>query len=269
MHFNRKQFGNPGLPQRVARGVRSLLRAPVPVSLCASFLVCSAAWAVDPAFSAAVQSYQQGKYAAALVQFQVVSQKYPSDPLTRYYMGLCYQHTNQVTQAQQMYQWVEQNARSQSLKAQARAGLESMNKYSQNRSHRGAAPTDLPPPPSGKPDDPKADPKDPKAPKTADAKKDEKGAMKCKKVIQFTSSSSNDQRTLQLFGPFWDAAQQKFQGKVEFQIVDVDNSSSEAMVKKYTPSTYPHLVYLDKDGKVLSSQGGASGDITGTIEGFK
>jgi tetratricopeptide (TPR) repeat protein len=268
MHFNRTQFGNPGRPKQATSGIRRLLTGSVSIALCASLVLTNAAWAVDPAFSAAVQTYQQGKYAAALAQFQVVSQKYPSDPLTRYYMGLCYQHTNQVTQAQQMYTWVEQNARSPQLKSQARAGLESMTKYSQNRSHRGAAPTDLPPLPSGKPDDPKA-PVDPKAPKTADAKKEEKGALKCKKVIQFTSSSSNDQRSLQLFGPFWDSAQQKFQGKVEFQIVDVDNSGSEALVKKYAPSTYPHLVYLDKDGKVLNSQGGASGDITSTIEGFK
>jgi len=264
MHFNFKLFGRSTGQDKASLGIRKRVKLSVPMTLCALVIAASAVSAADATFNAAVQTYQQGKYSAALALFQVVSQKYPSDPLTRYYMGLCYQHTNQVTQAQQMYQWVEQNARSQSLKAQARAGLESMNKYSQHRSHRGAAPTDLPPLPSGKPDDPKADPKDPKT-----AKKEEKGALKCKKVIQFTSSSSNDQRTLQLFGPFWDAAQQKFQGKVEFQVVDVDNSGSEAMVKKYAPSTYPHLVYLDKDGKVLSSQGGASGDITGTIEGFK
>lgn len=268
MHFNLTKFDNPGSPKRATRGIRSLLKASVPICLCATFVLANATWAADAAFNAAVQTFHQGKYAAALAQFQVVAQKYPNDPLTRYYMGLCYQHTNQVTNAQAMYTWVEQNARSPQLKAQARSGLDSMTKYSQTRSHRGSAPTDLPPLPSGKPDDPKGPP-DPKAPKPADAKKEEKGALKCKKVIQFTSSSSNDQRTLQLFGPFWDSAQQKFQGKVEFQLVDVDNAGSEALVKKYSPSTYPHLVYLDKDGKVLNSQGGASGDIIGTIEGFK
>lgn len=237
-----------------------------------SLLMCIAfaAWNVpvngaDAAFNEAVRSFAGGKYSQALAQFQVVSQKYPSDPLTRYYMGLCYQQLNQVGQAQQMYTWVERNAHSNDLKAKARAGLDSMNQYSAARAHPGSAP---PPPPAADKDkagDAKAaDAKGGATPaKTADAK----GAMKCKKVIQFTSGSSNEQRQIQMFAPFWEEASTKFKGKVDFQIVDTDSGGD--LVKKYGVTTLPFVVYLDKDGKLLSSTPGASGDISSTIEGFR
>jgi hypothetical protein len=163
-----------------------------------------------------------------------------------------------------MYTWVERNARSNELKAKARAGLDSMNQYSSARTRPGSAP---PPPPAGAaPPDPKATAADPKK---ADAKPEPKGALKCKKVIQFTSPSSNEQRNIQMFGPHWDAAREKFQGKVEFQLVDADGSSGAELVKKYSVTSYPTVVFLDKDGKVLNTQANASGDIIGTIEGFK
>ncbi len=272
MQFKFTQIRHKGRPVGASRICRRLVAASIPLCLCVSLAFANLpAQAADANFNAAVKTYAAGKYAQALAQFQVVAQTYPSDPLTRYYMGLCYQHTNQVSQATQMYTWVEQNARSPQLKAQARAGLDSMNRYNSSRTHPGSAP----PPPApdaktadGKPVDPKADPKaDPK--KAADAKADPK-AMKCKKVIQFTSSSSNDQRTIQLFGPHWDAAQEKFRGKVDFQMVDADSGGTGAeLMKKYGVSSFPTVVYLDKDGKMLGSTPGASGDITSTIEGYK
>ncbi len=264
------QIRQEGRPMETSASLcRRLIAASIPLCLCVILAIAQPpVKAADANFTAAVQTYSKGKYAQALAQFQVVAQKYPSDPLTRYYMGLCYQHTNQVTQATQMYTWVEKNARSPQLKAQARAGLDSMNRYSSSRTHPGSSPP--PPPPAdaktadGKPADPKADPK-----KVADAKADPK-AMKCKKVIQFTSSSSNDQRSIQLFGPHWDAAQEKFRGKVDFQLVDADSGGAGAeLMKKYGVSSYPTVVYLDKEGKMLGSSPGASGDITSTIEGYK
>lgn len=269
MQFKIEQIGYKRRPHVVsAANCRRLFALSVPLCLCLSVSLSGlAAYAADAGFNQAVAMYNAGKYSVALAQFQTVSQKYPSDPLTRYYMALCYQHLNQVGQAQSLYTWVEKYARSPGLKEKARAGLDSMNQYSSARSHPGSAPPPAPPAadakgPDGKPVDPKA------PPKAADAKAD-KGALKCKKAIQFTSSSSNDQRTLQLFGPFWDSAQEKFKGKVDFQLVDVDNAASADLVKKYAPSTYPHIVYLDKDGKMLGSTPGASGDISSTIEGFK
>lgn len=269
MQFKFTQIRQKGRPMEASRICRSLVAASIPLCLCVSFALSHLpAQAGDATFNTAVKMYTDGKYAQALTQFQVVAQKYPSDPLTRYYMGLCYQHTNQVAQATQMYTWVEQNARSPQLKSQARAGLDSMNRYSSSRTHPGSSP----PPPApdakaadGKPADGKA--ADPK--KVAEAKPDPK-AMKVKKVIQFTSSSSNDQRTIQLFGPHWDAAQEKFKGKVDFQIVDADSGGTGAeLMKKYGVSSYPTVVYLDKEGKMLGNTPGASGDITSTIEGYK
>lgn len=266
MHFDLTESGNGGRIRRLARMRTKLLVTAFSIG----FLSISgsmtgwapAAHGADAAFNQAVQTFSSGKYAQALAQFQVVSQKYPSDPLTRYYMGLCYQQLNQVGQAQSMYTWVERNARSNELKAKARAGLDSMNQYSSARTRPGSAP---PPAPAGAaPPDPKA----PADPKKADAKPEPKGALKCKKVIQFTSSSSNEQRNIQMFGPHWDAAREKFQGKVEFQLVDADGSGAE-LVKKYSVTSFPTVVFLDKDGKILSTQANATGDITGTIEGFK
>lgn len=267
MHFNFTHGKGPNEGRKAARGLQKLTAATIPLFLVLMTSLATPAEAADQAFHQAVQTFSAGKYSQALAQFQVVAQRYPSDPLTRYYMGLCYQQLNQVSQAQSMYTWVENNARSPELKAKARRGLDSMNQYSSARTRPGSAPP--PPPPSpdkaadGKAADPKADPK-----KVADAKPEPKGALKCKKVIQFTSGSSNE-RSIQLFGPFWDSAKEKFSGKVDFQLVDIDNPSSADLAKKYAVSTFPHCVYLDKDNKVLSSQGSVSGDITGTIEGFK
>lgn len=269
MHFNLTEIGSGGPVLSFSRIGKKLMVAAFSISLVlciaeTSVGLAPAAHGADAAFNQAVQTFSAGKYAQALAQFQVVSQKYPSDPLTRYYMGLCYQQLNQVGQAQSMYTWVERNARSNELKAKARAGLDSMNQYSSARTRPGSAP---PPPPAGAaPPDPKATAADPKK---ADAKPEPKGALKCKKVIQFTSPSSNEQRNIQMFGPHWDAAREKFQGKVEFQLVDADGSSGAELVKKYSVTSYPTVVFLDKDGKVLNTQANASGDIIGTIEGFK
>ena len=136
------QIRHEGRPLEASASIcRRLVAASIPLCLCLSFALNHLpAQAADPNFTAAVQTYSKGKYAQALAQFQVVAQKYPSDPLTRYYMGLCYQHTNQVAQATQMYTWVEQNARSPQLKAQARAGLDSMNRYRDSRTHPGSGP---------------------------------------------------------------------------------------------------------------------------------
>ncbi len=42
----------------------------------------------------------------------------------------------------------------------------------------------------------------------------------------------------------------KFKGKVEFQIVDADSGGAGAeLMKKYGVSSYPTVVYVDKDGK--------------------
>lgn len=264
MQFKLKQIGNKRRPYGVSAGIRrGLVGLSVPLCLCLSVSLSGlAAHGADAGFNQAVATYNAGKYSVALAQLQTVSQKYPSDPLTRYYMALCYQHLNQVGQAQTLYTWVEKYARSPELKAKARAGLDSMNQYSSARTHPGSAP---PPTPAADAKAPDGKPQDAKAPPA----KADKNALKCKKAIQFTSSSSNDQRSLQLFGPFWDSAQEKFKGKVDFQLVDVDNAASADLVKKYAPSSYPHVVYLDKDGKVLGSTPGASGDISSTIEGFK
>ncbi|MBA3857825.1 MAG: hypothetical protein C0507_13035 [Cyanobacteria bacterium PR.3.49] len=264
MHFNLMEIGSTGPARSLARAGTKLMVAAFSICLIGSATgLIPAAEGADAAFNQAVQTFTAGKYAQALAQFQVVSQKYPSDPLTRYYMGLCYQQLNQVGQAQSMYTWVERNARSSELKAKARAGLDSMNQYSSARTRPGSAP---PPPAAGAaPPDPKA----PADPKKADAKPEPKGALKCKKVIQFTSASSNEQRNIQMFGPHWDAAREKFAGKVDFQIVDADGSNGAELVKKYSVTSYPTVVFLDKDGKVLSTQANANGDIIGTIEGFK
>ncbi len=125
MQFKFTQIRHKGRPVGASRICRRLVAASIPLCLCVSLAFADLpAQAADANFNAAVKTYAAGKYAQALAQFQVVAQTYPSDPLTRYYMGLCYQHTNQVSQATQMYTWVEQNARSPQLKAQARAGLD-------------------------------------------------------------------------------------------------------------------------------------------------
>lgn len=56
------------------------------------------------------------------------------------------------------------------------------------------------------------------------------------------------------FAPIFEAAGEKYAGKIDFQSVDVDENP--ALAEKYGVQSIPMIVLLDKDGNVLDSNVG-------------
>ncbi|MBX9721424.1 MAG: hypothetical protein K2X81_08530 [Candidatus Obscuribacterales bacterium] len=88
------------------------------------------ALAASPVFDQAVQQYKARHYSSAISGFQTVLKSNPSDQMSHYYMALCYQGTNQITQARQEYEWVTRSPGNAQIRNYAFAGLSNLGKYS-------------------------------------------------------------------------------------------------------------------------------------------
>src|SRR6185437_10458638 len=95
-------------------------------------LNCSVAIQPSPAssFDDGVRLYQSRQYSAALTRFADGSRSAPSNATIHYYMGLCYQSTNQMSLAKQQYEWVSAYASNNpSLQNKARAAISQLSRY--------------------------------------------------------------------------------------------------------------------------------------------
>ncbi len=108
------------------------------VSAACSFV--SPAFAAPPGFDDAVKSYNSRQYSVALSKFALVARAVPNDILTHYYMGLCYQQTNQFSMAKSQYEWVSATSRDPALRASCGQALSQLGKY-QSQKISGAGPT--------------------------------------------------------------------------------------------------------------------------------
>ncbi len=89
-----------------------------------------AALASSPVFEQAVQQYKARHYSSAIAGFQAVLKSNPSDQMSHYYMALCYQGVNQISQARQEYEWVTRSGGNPQIRNYAFAGLSNLGKYS-------------------------------------------------------------------------------------------------------------------------------------------
>lgn len=124
-------------PERPA----AALRAPLVLALaCAAIVYCLVlppAGASSQELANAIQTYNAGRYAEALAQFQAVSQRNGGDALSHYYMGLCYQCLNQVASAKQEYAWVYYYSTDDSLRRNAQYALGQLDRYQSKRLYQG------------------------------------------------------------------------------------------------------------------------------------
>jgi thioredoxin-like negative regulator of GroEL len=235
-----------------------------------------------------VQLYKNGKYGPALQIFEAMAKKQPTNALTHYYIALCCQGMNQTARATQEYQWVVNNSKG-ALKGAAQKGLDSVSRYQSGRTAQiaasaanveakkaateaaagttAAAAAGTTPAAGAAGAAGTAGTAAAKA-KTAVAAK---SAMKCAKVLEFTT---NWDRVCKAFEPAFDAAKSKFSGKVKLEVVDAEDPANAALVTKYSVNSYPTIVYLDSNGVVLRNQSGAGCPTDGDsfiaeIEGFK
>jgi thioredoxin-like negative regulator of GroEL len=224
-----------------------------------------------PEDDAAIALYKEGKYGPALAAFEAIDKKQPRRPLTHYYIALCCHALNQVARASQEYQWVADNSPKGSLKNAALKGVDGVSRYKQGRDNQVAATAANKEAADAK----VAAGKTPASPATATAggkpgtpataKPGEKtaavpakpGDMKVKKVLAFTTSYD---RVFQSFEPAFQAAKEKYNGKISISTVDPEDEANAALKAKYNVSSFPSFVYLDANGAVLKSESGCPSD---------
>lgn len=217
-----------------------------------------------PEDDAAMQLYKQGKYGPALAAFEVIDKKTPRKPLTHYYIALCCQSMNQVKRAAAEYQWVADNSPKGSLKTAALKGLDSVSRYKQGREQQVAASAaNTEAAAAAKAKTPAADDKTAAAGKPGEkpaanaAAAAKPGESKVKKVLAFTTSYD---RTWMAFEPGFNAAKDKYNGKISISQVDTDDEKNNFLKEKYKLSSFPAFVYLDAAGNVLKSESGCPSD---------
>ena len=100
------------------------------------FIVCQASFA-NPAFDKAVAAYNSRQYSQALSLFQSIISQNPSDAMSHYYMGLCYQYLDQMSSAQREYSWVMDHSNNQSLRGNAQQALQQLSQWGSHREYAG------------------------------------------------------------------------------------------------------------------------------------
>lgn len=119
------------------------LCAPVAICMCIANLIApAAANAAPPGFDDAVKSYNARQFSVALSKFCQVARANPNDVLTHYYMGLCYQQTNQFSMAKAQYEWVQTASRDNGIRNSCAQALAQLGRYqSQKVSGSGPIPS--------------------------------------------------------------------------------------------------------------------------------
>jgi thiol-disulfide isomerase/thioredoxin len=192
------------------------------------------AGAASSDFSAGVSAYQQHQYKIALNKFSCAAAQSPRDPVTHYYLGLCYQGMNQMSLARQEFAYVA-NFGSGPLRTQAAAALQNLGHYQTTFSSASAA---LP----GR-----------AAPPAAPANRIQ-GRLK---VLDFCASWCGP---CHRFSPTFDAVAGRMSNRAEFTRVDIDEEDNKALVNKYGITAVPTLVFTDSSGRLIKKTGAYSSE---------
>lgn len=193
---------------------------------------CMPAWAGSLADG--VTLYNQGKYSDALPRLQKAVRENPYDGNSHYYLALCYQSLKQNAMARQHFQWVVDGAKDEKLKAYAATALKSLPAARASGTPGGA---------------PLMQPVTSSAPATSSPQAVRNDLGRCK-VIMFETSWCH---YCHEFAPDFDAAANKYRGKMDFERVDAEQNAD--LKERYGVKSYPRLVYLDGKGKVLYNEG--------------
>lgn len=110
----------------------------VPLALSGLFYLLQPSAALATGIDEAIKDYQSRNYPQALSKLRDLSGK-PGQPQDKihYYMALCYQGTNQMSQAKGEYNWVYANSKDNTLRYNAYQALQGMERWSAHRSYEG------------------------------------------------------------------------------------------------------------------------------------
>ncbi|CAN5267283.1 hypothetical protein BH10CYA1_BH10CYA1_36420 [soil metagenome] len=201
------------------------------IALVSAFVVGSSAVAA-PTAQEAINDYNSGKYLSCLQKLQALNLK--NNATSHYYIALCAQNLNRMTEAKAEYNWVITYG-TEPLRSYAQKGLSNLDKL---HAFTPSAPVT-------------AAPVEHQPAKTAVATTGGSGAVK--KIIDFSTTWC---RPCQAFKPSFEEAKTHFKD-ITFVSLDGDNPDNAPMKEKYNVSAYPTLVYLDGSGKVLKNEAGA------------
>jgi thiol-disulfide isomerase/thioredoxin len=191
----------------------------------------TASLAAPPAgMGKAIQAYNSRQYAVALTQFEQISKTAPTDGLTHYYMGLCFQGLSQFSAARQQYRWVASYGDA-SMRPSAFAALCQLDSYESKQAslHQNTVASST---------------------QVASAKPEVKPAFAGRlKVLEFSTQWCH---VCHDFEGTWDQVSNDFRRSVDFRQFDAEQPDNASLVQKYGVHAYPTIIYTDDSGKQLA-----------------
>lgn len=184
----------------------------------------------SPGFDEAVKLFNARQYSPALAKFTELARANPNDGLCHYYMGLCYQSTNQMTQAKSQYEWVAAATKDAGLKAKCQQALSQLQRY---QSQRITGSSVIASSSSSGPG--------------AQAGRSTTKVSGRLKVIEFYTDWCGQCKKLT---PAWEKISSDFRGKADFQTLNAETDGQEE-AKKFAVTGYPTIIFTDSSGKEL------------------
>jgi len=215
----------------------------------------SAAHAED-AYRRAVLNYQAHHYSAALSDFEKLVTAYPNNAMVRYYRGLSYQGTNQISLAKRDFEWVATNCPDGKVKQLGAIGLRNLGSYSSQTSiSSSSAPVQkffAQATPSGGTSQSSAS----TTAATQNIAATRPGG-KLQKILEFTSDTCP---TCITFAPVFAQTKSRYPG-LDMQSLDVADAGNASLVSQFQVKNYPTIVFLSSSGSVLFKRAGAPDNV--------
>ncbi len=210
------------------------------------------ALAYSPQFDQAIESFNARQYAQALYQFQTEVHTNPQDPLTHYYMGLCYHHLNRFAEATQEYNWVLLNSQDPELIQRVQMGLQVLARF-QSMPAWGSATSESPLPASVPQNS-----SQPSAPQAQEGGSASAFAGAKPKILDFYTTWCGPCKR---FAPIFHKAEAEYKGRIEFLSLNAEEPRNAAIVRRYNLHGYPTIIFLNAAGRVVDRLEGAPGNL--------
>lgn len=192
----------------------------------------------------AVLNYQAHHFSAALADFEKLAAAYPNNAMVRYYRGLSYQGTNQISLAKKDFEWVATNCPDGNIKQLGAQGLRNLGSYRSTISSSPAAAPFFAQAGSTSSTAGVA---------TNTAASPSRPGGKLQKILEFTSETCP---ACIAFAPIFSQTKSKYSG-VDMQSLDVADAGNASLVSQFDVKNYPTIVFLSTSGSVLFKRAGA------------
>lgn len=191
-------------------------------------------------FNQGVICFSHDQYQEALGYFQQELSFNPRDPLTHYYMGLCYHNLSRFQEAAREYGFVLSVTRDPELARRCQAGLSVLARV------QGAVPPD----------------QNPAINSTVNGWVSQNPSQNLSigapgprpRVVDFFATWCGPCKR---FAPIFHKAESAYAGQIEFLSLDIDKPANQALVRQFNIHGVPTLVFFDSSGRVVNKFEGA------------